>query len=327
MALAASVGSNPMNRRDFLQRGGALALGATVGLSAASVQPPPPTGIRRVLRVAHLTDVHVGPANDAPGGMATALRHAQAQEDRPELFLFGGDCIGDALGTPKGHVLEQWDIWNRVLADELKTPARMCLGNHDILGWNRRDDAELRADPHYGKALALERLGMPSRYYSFDQAGWHFVVLDSMEFWHGNNQGYLARLDDEQFAWLDADLAGAAGRPVCVLSHIPILSVAAFLDGDLAGTGTWVVPGAWMHIDARRIKDLFAKHGNVKVCLSGHLHMVDDVTYLGVRYLCNGAVCGGWWKGKWQDFGPAYALLDFYADGTVGRTMVDYRGE
>lgn len=314
-----------MNRRNFLQQGGTLALGAAVGVSGLPARASTHPARRRVLRAAHLTDVHVAAENGAPEGMAEALRHVQARPDRPELILFGGDCIGDALGTPKARALEQWDIWDRVLAAELKTPARMCLGNHDILGWNRREDAALRADPHYGKALALDRLGLAARHYSFDQAGWHFVVLDSMEFWHGGNQGYLARLDDEQVAWLEADLAAAAGRPVCVLSHIPILSAAAFLDGDLAGTGTWVVPGAWMHIDAKRIKDLFLRHPNVKVCLSGHLHMVDDVSYLGVRYLCNGAVSGNWWKpGKWQDFDRAYALIDFYDDGSVENTLVFY---
>ena len=77
-----------------------------------------------------------------------------------------------------------------------------------------------------------------------------------------------------------------------------------------------------MHIDARRLKDLFHRSGKVKVCLSGHLHLEDDVTYLGVRHLCNGAVCGGWWKGHHQEFAPAYAVLDFFDDGSVERRMV-----
>ena len=72
------------------------------------------------------------------------------------------------------------------------------------------------------------------------------------------------------------------------------------------------------------IKNLFRRHPNVNVCLSGHLHLVDDLTYLGVRYLCNGAVCGGWWKGAYQEFGPAYALLDFYDDGSVENQLVAY---
>jgi len=166
---------------------------------------------------------------------------------------------------------------------------------------------------------------MTARYYSFDQAGWHFVVLDSMQIDHASEYGYTARLDDAQFAWLAADVAATpAHTPVCVLSHIPILSACVFFDGDLAASGCWAVPGAWAHTDVRRLKDLFHRHPNVKVCLSGHVHLVDDVTYLGVRYLCNGAVCGAWWKGNYQEFGPAYALIDFYDDGTVENQLVAY---
>ncbi|MBI2497753.1 MAG: metallophosphoesterase [Opitutae bacterium] len=315
-----------LNRRTFLRRaGGALALAATTGLAVPSAQAAPNPRRRRLLRAAHLTDIHVSPDNHAPEGMIAALRHAQGQPDKPDLLLFGGDCIGDALETPKPRVLEQWELWDRIMAAELKTPACQCIGNHDIFGWKQRNVPGLPDDPAYGKALALQHLGLKERYYSFDRSSWHFVVLDSMELNHGNNQGYNARLDDGQFAWLTSDLAATpAATPVCVLSHIPILSPAAYFDGANEGTGTWIVPGAWMHIDARRIKDLFKRHPNVKVCLSGHLHMEDDATYLGVRYLCNGAVCGGWWKGRNQEFGPAYALIDFFDDGSVENRLVAY---
>lgn len=323
-----------MNRRDFLQRSGALAVGAAAGaLAPATTLAAPPANFKRqrVLRAAHLTDIHV--RADQPdlqhpeAGMAEAIRHAQSQADRPELLLFGGDCIGDALYTPKDEVVAQWDVWNRVFAAEVKTPAKLCLGNHDIYGWAHKDRAAAERDPAFGKTLALERLALKDRYYSFDQGGWHFVVLDSMERATTGEHPYVARLDEEQFAWLARDLAATPrATPVGVLSHIPIFGAAAFFDGLCEQSGNWNVPGAWMHIDARRIKDLFHRHPNVKVCLSGHLHMEDDVTYLGVRYLCNGSVCGGWWKGKHQEFGPAYALIDFYDDGSVENTLVPYRG-
>ncbi|MDI1248890.1 MAG: metallophosphoesterase [Lacunisphaera sp.] len=313
-----------MNRRSFLQQTGRQALGLAVLPLAAQAAAPAATSRQRVLRAAHLTDIHVQPGLGAPAGMAAALRHAQGLADRPDLILFGGDCIGDALENPRESVLEQWAVWDRVLAAELHLPACQCLGNHDIFGWKMRGRPGVEQDALYGKTSALERLGLKSSFYSFDRAGWHFVVLDSMQI-DGSNQGYIARLDEAQFAWLEHDLATTpSATPVCVLSHIPILSAASFFDGDLATTGNWIVPGAWMHIDARRIKDLFYRHPNVKVCLSGHLHMEDDVTYLGVRYLCNGAVCGGWWKGKNQQFGPAYAVIDFYADGRVDHQMVTF---
>lgn len=316
-----------MNRRQFLHGSGALALGVATGAlvpsaSAALVNP----ARRRVLRAAHLTDVHVFDENGAPEGLAAAIRHAQAQADKPDLFLFGGDCIMDSLASPKPRVMEQWRIWEQILATELKTPARMCIGNHDVFGWNNRKDREVKHDPAYGKALAVEKLRLSARHYSFDQAGWHFVVLDSMEYSSASNQGYLGRIDDEQFEWLAGDLAAVpVATPICVLSHIPILSAAAFHFGDNSVTGTWQVPGYLMHVDSKRLKDLFARHANVKVALSGHLHMVDDVNYSGVRYLCNGAVSGSWWTpGKWQGFDRAYALIDFYDDGCVENTIVFY---
>ncbi|MBI2516013.1 MAG: metallophosphoesterase [Opitutae bacterium] len=314
-----------MNRRSFIRKAGTLALGAAAGLPVSAAAATPNPQRKRLFRAAHLTDIHVSPENRAPEGMTAALRHAQGHADKPDLLLFGGDCIGDALETPKDRVLPQWEIWDRVIAAEVKTPAYYCIGNHDIFGWNQRNTPGLAADPAYGKTLALQHLGLKERYYSFDHGGWHFVVLDSQELNHTNFNGYIARLDDGQFDWLQRDLAATpASTPICVLSHIPILSPAVFFDGENYGTGTWIIPGAWMHIDARRIKDVFKRHPNVKLCLSGHLHMEDDATYLGVRYLCNGAVCGGWWKGKWQEFGPAYALLDFYDDGSVDHQMVSY---
>ena len=71
-----------------------------------------------------------------------------------------------------------------------------------------------------------------------------------------------------------------------------------------------------MHIDARRIKDLFAKHPNVRLCLSGHEHLVDQVTYNTTTYCCNGAVSGAWWKGSYHECAPGYGLIDLYDDGS-----------
>ena len=73
------------------------------------------------------------------------------------------------------------------------------------------------------------------------------------------------------------------------------------------------------------IKTLFRQHPNVKLCLSGHVHLADEVTYLGVRYLCNGAVSGGWWKGPYQEFGPAYAVVDLFEDGSFDHHLEYYR--
>ena len=49
-----------------------------------------------------------------------------------------------------------------------------------------------------------------------------------------------------------------------------------------------------------------------------------DVTeYLGVSYVCNGAVSGGWWGGNYQEFGPGYTIIDLFADGTFRNTYTE----
>ena len=169
----------------------------------------------------------------------------------------------------------------------------------------------------------MDALGLSQRFRSFDHSGWHFIVLDST---HSHESAtYTAKLDEEQFAWLAADLAATKpGTPVLILSHIPILAACAYFDGDNEESGNWHVPGAWMHIDARRIKDLFQKHPNVKLCLSGHIHLKDRVDYEGVAYLCNGAVCGRWWKGSYQECPPGYTLIDLFEDGSFNHQYVTY---
>ena len=50
-------------------------------------------------RLAHITDPHIYPKNQAPEKMADALRHIQTQKKTPVGILSGGDSIMDALGA------------------------------------------------------------------------------------------------------------------------------------------------------------------------------------------------------------------------------------
>ena len=78
----------------------------------------------------------------------------------------------------------------------------------------------------------------------------------------------------------------------------------------------WILSRALMHIDARRIKDLFRQHPNVKLCVSGHIHLNDKVEYSGVTYVSNPAVSAAWWTGPMQEFENGYGIIDLFADGT-----------
>lgn len=50
-------------------------------------------------------------------------------------------------------------------------------------------------------------------------------------------------------------------------------------DGENEKSGDLVMPASYVHVDSRRIKDLFLKHKNVKLCISGDEHQYDQVVY------------------------------------------------
>ncbi len=306
-----------LKRRDLLRAGaGAALLGAT-GLSAraaaAAAEPSQSTKRARVMRLAHLTDAHVQEARGGGEGLAACLRHAQSQADKPELIIFGGDNVMNVDSDDGSKTAAaQLDVFNKSLRDACDLPYRCVIGNHDVL----------RLHPVDGKKWAVDAFELPGRFYSFEQAGWRFVMLDSTS---PEGGGYKGRIDDEQFEWLAGVLKETpAATPICLVSHIPIMGVCCYFDGENEKSGDWRVPGAWMHIDARRLKDLFAQHANVKLCLSGHMHLVDTATYLGVTYACNGAVCGAWWGGDYHEFAPGYALVDLFDDGSTEIEFLTY---
>ena len=138
--------------------------------------------------------------------------------------------------------------------------------------------------------------------------------------------GYIGKVDEEQLAWLQEELSKIPVTEfVCFVSHIPILSICAGLffnktevNGDL------LIKRNLMHTDFLTLKKLFINYPQIKVCISGHIHLQDELNYLGIKYLCNGAVSGNWWKGSFQEFAPSYAVMELFNDGTVKRTMIPY---
>ena len=281
-------------------------------------------------RLAHITDPHIYPKNQAPEKMANALRHIQTQKDPPVGILSGGDSIMDALGASKKYTREQWKLWHDVIDTEVKVPFYPCIGNHDVWGWAMKEGQKDGGD--YGKKWAMDELKLKERFYSFSIENWEFIVLDSVYPSFKSGSGYTARIDEQQFKWLENKLKSInKEKHICFLSHIPIISFCPFFDGMNEEKGKpngWLVPHEWMHMDARRIKNLFKNFPNIRACISGHIHLQDSVEYLDIKYFCNGALCGNWWNPnhpKYQEFGPAYAMLDFSNTGEVSCTMTPYQ--
>ena len=315
-----------ITRRSMLRAG-------LAGVIAAPLVPAgeSPAGRRGGFRIAHLTDIHVQPERESAKGLAQCLAHVQSLPDRGggppvDMIVTGGDTIMDCMEAGRDRAQVQWDLWRKVKTDHCSLEVKSVVGNHDVWGWTKAKSGVTGAEPLYGKQWACEQFGRQLPYDSFDRGGWHIVLLDSV---FPHEQSYVGKLDDAQWDWLERDLAAVpTATPVLVVSHIPILSVhplaAAAANGGAGSDGTpaFSLSGGLVHVDHDRFQRLFARHRNVKACLSGHLHIIEQIDYGGVRYLCNGAVSAGWWKGPHggTDFG--YAVIDLFDDGTLA---CDYR--
>jgi Icc protein len=306
-----------MKRSDFLKTSAAIA-GATLlpNLSNAEELKKGP------IRMAHLSDIHLKPGLIPETGMAKAFQHAQSLKPKVDFIMNGGDAIMDALDADKQKTQIQLDLFNSLLKKENSLPIYHCIGNHDVWGWfikeNKPDQDRL-----YGKVWVVETLQMKNRYYSFSKDNWHFVVLDSTQL--NPAGGYIGKLDDAQLEWLKIELEASKDKFICFVSHIPILSICAGLFFDKnQPNGDLLIQRNLMHSDFLVLKKLFIKYPNIKVCISGHIHLQDELNYLGIKYYCNGAVSGNWWKGAFQEFAPAYAVMEFYPDGSCKRTMNTY---
>lgn len=312
------------SRRTWLRT--LLALGLT-GLCAPLCRASAPSARparRRSVRLAHITDVHVQPERGADRGFAACLRHLQSLDDPPQMIVNTGDSIMDAMAVGAERTRLQWELWRKILRDECSIPVEHAIGNHDCWGLNRQRSGTIGTEPLWGKAWALEGLALSAPYRSFERHGWHFIVLDSIDPWEN---GYRAFLGEEQLHWLRNELRQIpTSRPVLVLSHIPIVSVAGLLENAKPTPDrNLTVGGALMHLDGPQIHAALREHGNVRLCLSGHLHMLDRVEFDGITYITTGAVSSAWWRGVHRErFDYGYAVVDLYDDGSFDHRYHTY---
>jgi hypothetical protein len=151
----------------------------------------------------------------------------------PDMFIYLGDVYDRGTytefhnwyGTRNSYFGQFYDITNPT------------VGNHEYEGDGRADAYFYYWDniPHY---------------YSYDAAGWHFVVLDS------NAEFGQLRVGTAQYNWLVQDLANASSDCVMVYMHHPAARMGS------SGVETTVGKDFW---------PVFVKNG-VDVLLTAHYH-------------------------------------------------------
>lgn len=293
-----------LSRRDL------LAGAASVGLASA-VRPvfggpvlgaPAP---KAKFRFVHITDLHIQPELGAADGVAMAVQKILSLKPRPDFVLIGGDHVMDLLKVTH----ERADLQFALLTESLKPvemPVYSAVGNHDVYGWNAQSPVT-ESDPEYGKKMFADKFAKAPLYRSFDHKGWHFVILDSIQ---PKGRDYHLAVDDAQMQWLKSDMEKVANQPTIVMVHGPI--VTAFMQYTAAATAP--TPDGLIVANGTEVQNLLAKH-NVKAVLQGHTHIVEEIDYLGTKYVTAGAISGDWWKGWRLGVHPeGFAVCDVDGD-------------
>lgn len=237
----------------------------------------------------HITDTHIQPELGAKEGVEKAFGAIAKLPEKPAFGLVGGDLVMDAALVPKDRADKVYGMW-REAAEHLKLPLHYSIGNHDLFGLKEADAAKA-SDPDYGKGMWKKRLGIERSYATFDHQGWRFVTLDLVGI--TPDASWEGVLHDEQIKWLDDLLRNTPKTmPLVFLTHFPIFTAINQYTVDTTSplsSGTIVKNG----------KAFFemTKNHNVKAVFQGHTHIIEEISYLGTKYITGGAVCGDWWKG------------------------------
>lgn len=278
------------SRRAFLQDGSILLLGAAAVASQPSLLLA--DDAQRRVRIGMMTDLHY--ADKPPAGSRhyreTLSKLADAAEqfhkDKPDFVVELGDLIdaADSVAVEKKYLAT---IHKEVSA--LPGDKHYVLGNHCVTTLT--------------KAEFLEGVGQSKPHYSFDRAGFHFVVLDAC--FRGDGQPYGrdnfkwndANIPDEQVEWLQADLQAATGKTI-VFAH-------QRLD----------VKNDYGVKNAEQVRKVLEESGKVLAVFQGHSHKNDLKNINGIHYCTLVAMIEG--AGAENN---GYSLLDVFDGGTMRLT-------
>jgi Icc protein len=295
-----------MNRRKFLSFAGTSAamLAASNSVLAEAVKPEDDFSF------IFFTDTHLQPELNAAQG--TAMAFNKARSIKADFAIGGGDLVFDVSAVPRSRVLSLYDMYTKVEQD-LGLKVYHTIGNHDVVGAGA--DLIAADDPIYGKRLWLERFG--KTYYSFDHKGYHFIVLDSIEYLPDHS--FTGHISTEQMQWLTKDLASQPlHTPIIVVVHIP-LATGIF---SYEGADSYKMASMLTVTNAKEIIALLDEY-NVLAVLQGHTHVNEQVVWKGKTFLTSGAVSGNWWRGSRLGIPEGFTVVNL-RNGSFSSEYVTY---
>ena len=275
-----------LSRRAFIRNGSLFLFAAsTTKLTAAEDQA-------RKVRVGLVTDLHHAdkPSKGTRHYRDTLAKLAEAAKqftaDKPDFVVELGDFIdaADSVETEQAYLRQVSNVFNTIPGSK-----HYVLGNHCVDTLTKEE--------------FLGGVGKKESFYSFDQGGFHFVVLDSCfrsdgkPYGRKNSTWTDANIPAHELDWLQADLK-ANDKPVIVFAH-----------QRLDGAGQHAVKNA---VDVRKVLE---SSGNVLAVFQGHSHKNDHQEIGGIHYATLVAMVEG--------AGPdnnGYSTMDVLEDGTIKLT-------
>lgn len=268
------------SRRTFLQQGVFLLAGTALARVAQADQDE--DAQKPLVRIGMVTDLHYA---DKPAGGSRHYRETlrkfeeaakQFAREDVDFVVELGDFI-DAANSVETEKAYLTTITKRFAATAGQH--HYVLGNHCV---------HTLTKPEF-----LEIVGRPKSYYSFDVAGYHFIVLDACfrsdgePYGRKNSNWTDANIPAAEIEWLRADLEKTPHKTI------------AFIHQRLDVEGHYGVKNA---AEVRRVLE---ESGNVLAVFQGHYHRNDLKEIGGIRYCTLAAMVEG--------AGPdanAYAVMD-----------------
>jgi Icc protein len=305
--------SSHWSRRQLIRYGLAGLTSACVPACAGS------TGTRSSgqpdLQIVFYSDVHARREWDTPLALEQAAEAINAT--KPDLVLGGGDLITDGFESAPDLAETRWAVYNQ-LPQAIKAEHHSAIGNHDLVAVIPKDGSAPSADP---RAAFRRHLGVAQTYNSFDAAGYHFMLLDSIQILGFPSQ-YQGLIDAKQLQWIKDDLSSVnADTPIVVVLHIPLLTT---LYQATEGATASAPPGRVV-VNNRDVLNAFTDH-NLTLVLQGHLHITEMMRWRNTTFITGGALSGKWWRGRWYDTDAGFCSITL-RDGQIDWEYITYGWE
>lgn len=249
-----------------------------------------------ILRFGICADVHKDKVADADQRLA-AFIDTMESKNLDFIIQLGDFC----QPIPENDTF--LSIWNSYAGEGYHV-----LGNHDMDGGATREQT-------------VEYYNMPSKYYSFDAKGFHFMVLDGNDVKSPPQKGYYAHyIGQEQIDWIIQDIESTE-LPVIVFSHQTLE-----FEGGVE--------------NAKEIRDIFEKVNRqspkkkVIACFAGHHHVDCSKHINGIYYIYMNSMSYFWmgqeyvnvpvaekypelqYTAPYED--PLFAVIEIDPEGSIG---------